>query len=47
MIPNLRPHDSVPMIPDDVFPEWHASATAELFTPSVFRNEQKSGGYWF
>lgn len=32
---------------DDVFPEWHASATAELYTPVVFRNKKTSGGYWF
>ena len=32
---------------EDVFPEWHASATAELYTPVVFRNKKTSGGYWF
>ena len=32
---------------EDVFPEWHTSATAELYTPSVFRNKKQSGGYWF
>ena len=32
---------------ESVFPEWHASATAELYTPSVFRNKKTSGGYWF
>ncbi|MBR5688477.1 MAG: hypothetical protein IKX36_11075 [Prevotella sp.] len=32
---------------ESVFPEWHASATAELYTPSVFRNKKNSGGYWF
>lgn len=32
---------------ETVFPEWHASATAELYTPVVFRNKKTSGGYWF
>ncbi|MBR4390092.1 MAG: hypothetical protein IKT00_13090 [Prevotella sp.] len=32
---------------ESVFPEWHASATAELYTPTVFSNKKKSGGYWF
>lgn len=32
---------------ESVFPEWHTSATAELYTPSVFRNKKQSGGYWF
>lgn len=32
---------------EDVFPEWHTSDTAKLYSPSVFRNKQKSGGYWF
>lgn len=32
---------------DDVFPEWHASATAELYTPAVFKNKKTSGGFWF
>lgn len=32
--------------PDD-FPEWHHSATAELFSPPVFRNKKKSTGYFF
>lgn len=29
------------------FPEWHASQTAKLFDPPVFRNKQDSGGYFF
>jgi hypothetical protein len=32
--------------PDD-FPMWHHSATAELFSPPVFRNKKKSTGYFF
>lgn len=31
----------------EVFPEWHQSATAELFAPPVFRNEKTAKGYWF
>lgn len=30
-----------------VFPEWHASPTAELYTPTVFKNKKTSSGYWF
>lgn len=29
------------------FPEWNSSDTARLFAPPVFRNERKSGGYFF
>lgn len=29
------------------YPEWHASDTARLFTPPVFRNTKESGGYFF
>lgn len=32
---------------EDEFPEWHNSATAELFSPPVFRNQKKSTGYFF
>lgn len=32
---------------EEIFPEWHSSATAQLYTPAVFTNKQKSGGYWF
>lgn len=31
----------------EVFPEWHASATDQLYSPAVFRNKKQSGGYWF
>ncbi|WP_407401294.1 DUF6712 family protein [Sodaliphilus sp.] len=31
----------------DSFPEWHRSATAELYTPKVFKNKKKNNGYWF
>ena len=29
------------------FPEWHSSATAELYDPAVFENKKDSLGYWF
>lgn len=32
--------------PDD-FPEWHASATAELYNPAIFENKKDYQGYWF
>ena len=32
---------------EEVFPEWHASATAQLYSPAVFHNKKQSGGYWF
>lgn len=32
---------------DEIFLAWHSSATAQLYTPAVFTNKQKSGGYWF
>ena len=31
----------------NLFPEWHASETAKLFAPPVFRNEKKASGYFF
>lgn len=31
----------------DLFPQWHRSATAELFSPPVFRNRKDSRGYFF
>ena len=31
----------------DLFPEWHASETAKLFAPPVFRNDKKASGYFF
>ena len=31
----------------DLFPEWHNSETAKLFTPPIFENEKNSGGYFF
>ncbi len=30
-----------------LFPEWHASKTAELYAPPVFINKKESNGYWF
>ena len=38
--------DAIRKDPED-FPEWHASATAELYTPPVFENKKESLGYWF
>lgn len=32
---------------EKTFPEWHGSAVAEQFSPSVFRNEKRSTGYFF
>ena len=32
---------------EDVFPEWHSSATAQLYSPAVYRNKKGTGGYWF
>lgn len=29
------------------FPEWHNSATAELYNPAIFENKKQSKGYWF
>ena len=29
------------------FPEWHSSATAELYTPPIFENKKESKGFWF
>ena len=31
----------------DLFPEWHASETAKLFAPPIFRNLKTNKGYWF
>lgn len=31
----------------DHFPEWHNSATAQLFSPPIFQNKKKSPGYFF
>ena len=33
-------------IPEE-FPEWHSSATAELYTPPIFENKKESKGFWF
>lgn len=30
-----------------LFPEWHTSKTAELYSPAVFLNKKESTGYWF
>lgn len=29
------------------FPEWHSSATAELYNPTIFENKKESKGFWF
>lgn len=31
----------------DLFPEWHASETAKLFSPPIFTNLKTDKGYWF
>ena len=31
----------------EIFPEWHASPTAALYSPAIFKNKKSSGGYWF
>lgn len=31
----------------EAFPEWHASSVKALFSPPVFENKKKSGGFWF
>lgn len=46
-------HQELTMIVDTirkypaVFPEWHSSATAQLYDPPIFENKKKSNGYWF
>ena len=32
---------------DDIFIAWHSSPIAKLYTPDIFTNKKKSGGYWF
>lgn len=32
---------------EEVFPAWHSSSVAELYTPKVFENKKKSSAYWF
>ena len=29
------------------FPEWHSSATAELYAPPIYENKKESKGFWF
>ena len=31
----------------DLFPEWHASETAKLFAPPIFKNKKEAKGYFF
>lgn len=31
----------------DLFPEWHASETAKLFSPPIFKNKKEARGYFF
>lgn len=31
----------------EAFPQWHSSATAELYATAVFENKKESLGYWF
>lgn len=32
---------------EEIFPAWHASATAKLYAPVFFENKKMSAGYWF
>ena len=32
---------------EDVFPAWHSSPVADLYTPKIFENKKKSSAYWF
>ena len=32
---------------EDLFPAWHSSPVAELYTPKIFENKKKSSAYWF
>ena len=32
---------------EEIFPAWHSSDVAKLYSPAVFMNKKKSGGYWF
>lgn len=32
---------------EDEFPEWHNSATAQLFAPPIFKNNENAPGYFF
>ena len=42
-------YDLVTIIRDhpDIFPAWHSSKVAELYTPQVYINQKASGGFWF
>ena len=31
---------------EELFPAWHSSPVAALYTPKVFENKKKSSGYW-
>ena len=32
---------------EEIFPAWHTSDTAKLYSPAIFVNKKKAGGYWF
>ena len=32
---------------EDEFPEWHHSATSQLFAPPIFKNKKNASGYFF
>lgn len=32
---------------EEIFPVWHSSETAKLYTPMVYRNKKGASGYWF
>ena len=31
----------------DIFLAWHSSDTAQLYTPTIFKNKKKTSAYWF
>lgn len=32
---------------EEIFPAWHSSSVAELYTPKIFENKKSSSGFWF
>ena len=36
-----------PTFRHEAYPEWHNSATAQLFSPPVFKNKKNAAGYFF
>jgi hypothetical protein len=47
--PEQQLFSGVPLIileHEETFPAWHASDTAKLYSPAIFVNKKKAGGYW-